>query len=328
MKNLLAFFNFKKIFFFFLLSLILSIFAFSSDFTLEVTPFAQMTYGKISEYIYSSYNSRITRSLLEWKPENLYELGGNLKAGWKNLYVEGEASFGIQRKCGEMDDSDWNNDGTILYIFSDFDLINHENYSASARIYYDFNIGVFTFSPVFEAEHRFFDFETEDGEGWYGSREYSSTKTDVAWNSGYAKYYRKGKLYPIYLERKITSYYAGISFKFKMSRKSRLNFVFLASPYTRISSYDKHFYTKNNDYISFNEFQDAYWKYFKVQISYDYAFTKWLSLNATISGTTGKMQKGDFYNDYNTDYLVLSSQQSGSSNTLCSVRLGLKAKLL
>ncbi|MBQ9282043.1 MAG: omptin family outer membrane protease [Treponema sp.] len=319
----------KKLFFLIIPCFLISAAASASDFTFEFMPYAGITYGQFNEYIYSGADSSILRSLLEWEAKPLINLGAGTKIGWKKLSLETRGEFTPCMPCGTLKDSDWNEDGDVKYIYSLLEERVSEAFSFSSMLSYDFDFEEsFYVAPALIFDYSHIKIKGTNGEGWFASASYSSTGNDEAWNSGYARYYGKGKLHGINYERTSYSFFSGLKVGARFSRRFSSELGFFISPITSISVFDTHLTGKNTQNYHLNEYAKSMFSAYKLYLRTEYDLSKLLalSLSADFSGTD--IIKRYMYHNYHTSSPVKSNQKMGASSFSFAARLGIKIKII
>lgn len=313
----------------FLLFIFLGASAFSSDFSFELNPYTGISYGQFDEFVYSSADSSIVRSKLEWETKPLFKLGFGAKIGIKKLFLEGEGSFALPLSCGILHDSDWSEDGAIKHTYSLLEE-NLENFFAcSAMFHYDFDIEqVFFVCPSLLADYSHLKIKGKNGEGWFASSSYSATGKDELWNSGHARYYPKGKLNGINYERYAFNLFAGINFRAKMTEKFSAELGFFIAPFSYVSVFDTHLAGKSQPDYHLNEYAFDKFSCCKMVLGSQYNFSSTLALNCSVDFTASKILKDSLYHNYNSENTVKSNQLAGTSFFSIDVKLGIKIKII
>lgn len=318
----------KKSFPFFL---ILSIFIlhslFPSDFSFELTPYSGISYGQFNEHIYSSSDSSIQRSLLEWETKPLVFFGVGAKSGYKNFSIDFRGDVCVPTSCGILKDSDWDETGKVKYIYSLLDEKIESAYSASAILRYDFEIEQkLRISPVFLAEYSCLKIKGSNGEGWFASSSYSSTGKDEAWNSGYARYYKKGKLHGINYERFSMNFFSGFKMGANFTNRFYCELGFFVSPFSRFWIYDTHFNGTSVPY-KLNQYAIGYFSAYKMNFSSDYNLSKRFDLNFSVDFTVSDILKSHLYHNYYSPKPEKSNQKAGTDYFQIKATAGLRIKI-
>lgn len=302
-------------------------------FSLELAPHFGLSYGHLDEYIYSSADDSIARSLLEWELHPLCALGLDMKAGWKNFYALPSASIALPFECGTMRDSDWNSAGNTKIIYSELEEKNTLSFSASFELGYSFIFdnpfdkngfkSRFSVSPAASFSYSYFKIKSDNGHGYFGSEDYSSNGEEVAWDSGYATYHR---VYGINLVRQYFSVFAGLRLSADMTHRLNVSAGVFVSPYTCITTFDRHL--KKRGSYRLNGRQEGCLEYWKFDFGAEYSFTRRLSLAMEAELLKGNLLKGDFYHNYYSSKPEKSRQKSGSATFVFSADLGIKIRVL
>lgn len=310
--------------------LVPSLFALSkSDFSLEISPHFGFAYGQLDEYIYSSADDSIKKSLLEWELHPLYTLGLDAKFGWKNLYSSVSSDFALPLECGTMRDSDWNNSGDTKIIYSELEEKNKFSFNSAFELGYDFVFenpldkkgfkSTFTLSPAASVSYSYFKIESDNGHGYFGGEDYSTNGEEVAWDSEFATYH---KVYGINLERQYFNVFAGLRFRADITQKFGISLGMFASPYTYVATFDRHL--KKHGSYHLNGYQKGFFEYWKFEFGADYAISKRIKIFLCSDFFYGSVIKGDFYHNYYSSKPQKSRQKSGSGTSVFSARLGWK----
>ena len=304
------------------------LFSFSkSDFSLSIAPYFSVSKGQLDEYIYSSADEKIVKSLLEWELNPLYEFGAEIKAGFKNFYLKTEEKIALPLACGTLCDSDWNSNGTTKIIYSELDEKNSLSFSLSAETGYDFSFEKsfgerempvkFSFTPAASFDYSYFKIKSGNGHGYFGGEDYSTNGEEVPWNSEYATCH---KTYGINLTREYFNFFTGLRFGIQLAEKFDFSFGAFISPFTYVATYDRHLRKKGSYHL--NGYQNGYFEYLKFDFELGYKCTSRLQFILGSTILKGNVIKGDFYHNYYSSKPALSSQKSGSGTLVFNAKLG------
>ncbi len=313
---------------FFLLSF--PIFSFSkSDFSLSIAPYFSVSKGQLDEYIYSSADEKILKSLLEWELYPLYEFGAETKAEFKNFYLKTDGKIALSIACGTLCDSDWNSTGTTKIIYSELDEKNSLSFRLSAETGYGFSFEKdfgerktpvkFFFTPAASFDYSHFNIKSGNGHGYFGGEDYSTNGEEVPWNSEYATYH---KTYGINLTREYFNFFTGLRFGVQLAEKFDFSFGTFISPFSYVATYDRHLRKKGSYHL--NGYQKGYFEYLKFDFEFGYKCTSRLQLVLGSSILKGNVIKGDFYHNYYSSKPALSNQKSGSGTFIFSAKLEMR----
>ena len=322
----------KKILFatFFLSVTDFSIFAFSkSDVEFSVSPHFGIMAGQLDEYIFSSSDDSVQKSLLEWELKPLYCAGLKSKVGLKNFYLNADLNFSLPLKCGILRDSDWNADGSTKIIYSELEEKNHFSFTGGLETGWNFYFenplhkkgskSSFLVTPAASFYYSYFKIKSDDGYGYFGGEDYSANGEEVAWNSPYATYH---KTYGINLTREYFLIFTGIRLGMQITPEIDFSAGVFFSPFAYIATYDSHL-RKEGSY-SLNGFQQGSFEYYKFDFLLSYRFSKKIYFFSEMGILIGKLMKGDFYHNYYSEKPQLSSQKSGSKTFIFNVEAGIR----
>lgn len=318
----------KKFFFILVLNIFILNPLFSSDFSFELMPYSGISYGQFNEHIYSSSDSSIQRSLLEWETKPLVFFGLGAKSSYKNISIDFHGNASVPTFCGTLKDSDWNETGKIKYIYSLLDEKVENAYSVSVSLSYNFDIEqVIRVSPVFFAEYSCLKIKSSNGEGWFASSSYSSTGEDEAWNSGYARYYKEGQLYGINYEKKSISCFSGIKIGANFTESFYCELGLFLSPFSRFQVYDTHLNGTSTPY-KLNQYATGYFSAYKMSFTSTYKISRKIDLDFSADFTSSDILKSPLYHNYYSSKAEKSNQKAGTDYFTIKVTAGLRIKIL
>ncbi len=257
--------------------------------TFSVTPAISTSFGKYGEYVYS-WTGKSVVSYLEWQQLPLYKFGLQADFTYNNFLISSNFFYGLSLKCGTMYDSDWGSKGVkTTYSISDNYAIR--NYDFSLNLSYKINFDHFSLIPEISYSYYYDYFQSSNGEGWYGSENYSKNGKEVSWDSPYARHYTK--LSRIELKRESSYFFIGLSCKIPIGSKVELSLGSFIAPYSYV--YNSDFHRDDNgtgkDFY-LNSTQKIYFSRFMERINITYKINKHLSIPLNINCILGDIEKG------------------------------------
>ncbi len=324
--------NKKPVFFLAAVFLLLTfpLFSFSkSDFSFSIEPYFSVFCGQLDEYIYSSADENIKKSLLEWELNPLYKAGAKIKGDFKNFYVSADAGAALPFYCGTLRDSDWNADGTTKIIYSELDEKNSKSFFFSSELGHEFSFGksaderkvplIFSIAPAALFEFSHFEIKSGNGHGYFGGEDYSTNGKEVPWNSEFATYH---KTYGINLTREYFSLFAGLRLGARISQKFDFSLGAFISPFTYVATYDRHLRKKGSYHL--NSYQKGAFEYLKFDFLFGFKCSSRIQLTLGADILKGNVIKGKFYHNYYSSKPALSKQKSGSGTFIFNIKSGIK----
>lgn len=318
MKNkLLAFF----------IILIISNTAFSEEnkfFSIEVEPLFGIRNGKIIESVFELDNNEYKKlSHLNWEHFFNIFLGGKIELSFANFNFSFSSAGFIPKPSGIMDDSDWLelNDVKNIYSISENYLVNSFFIETDLSIDIQFT-SCFTLSPTFNFSYNNTYFEAKNGYGWYGSENFTSTGNNESWDSEYAKFFPKGKLYGITYNRMTLETWIGGTTTFTPVEKIKFNLSAFINPILYLESFDHHIKKGYYADIAYN-----YFNAFKGRLEISYYITKPLSINLLTSVKYIKETQGlSYFSNNEKNYLQITDVKSGSGEVIFDITLSASYK--
>lgn len=285
--------------------------------SVTIEPFTSIKYGKLGEYVYDTDSNGDLQKLsyLEWEVKPLVLAGLNVSAKTKNLTIAYNfLSYGVPLSSGNMYDSDWIalTDMKTNYSISE-NTLNHF-LQAGYNVNYTFKTNkIISITPGAGFEFSSISFSARNGYGWYGDYRYSTTHENVSWDSTYAKYFATGELMGIDYSRETFCTWLGFSTTADFNKHFSLLISAYISPYTFVSSIDKHFSNSASTvYTAYNDLMDCYFSYFKTSLASEFSFSKNISLCLNVNCLIGESAIGITYSKYAT------STYEGTSSLLSS----------
>ncbi|MFA6937915.1 MAG: omptin family outer membrane protease [Treponema sp.] len=273
--------------------------------SVTIEPFTSIKYGKLGEYVYDTDSNGDLQKLsyLEWEVKPLVLAGLNASAKTKNITIAYNfLSYGVPLSSGNMYDSDWMalTDMKTNYSISE-NTLNHF-LQAGCNVNYTFKTNtIISITPGAGFDFSSISFSARNGYGWYGDYERSTTHENISWNSPYAKYYASGELMGIDYSRETFYTWLGFSANADFNKYFSLSFSAYISPYTFVSSIDKHFSNSTSTvYTAYNDLMDCYFSYFKTSLASEVNFSKNFSLCLNVNCLIGESAIGITYSKYVT----------------------------
>jgi hypothetical protein len=293
----------------------------NSDWFFFFSKLESTQYGYFGEYVYSldSTNSTYKKlSYLEWETTPVENLGFQITGGYKRFSITGYATDGISSRCGSMSDSDWMalDDVKTNYSISENTLNAKAN--TGITLQFDFYpVKDFILSPAASCDYEYISFSARNGYGWYGDSANSSTGTDVSYDSPYAQKYVAGQLCPIGYSRASLYTWIGLKTKVTMNEKYAAGTSLFVSPYTYVSSIDKHYQNMSKTYyVAYNDIMSGTFCYIKSNLFFTYSINHLFSLTASADILSGISPLGVTYTAVGTSshlgkaYLLSSKSMS------------------
>lgn len=299
----------------------------AKNFSFEIEPFSLVKIGTLGEYVYNSYDEKV--SFLAWELEPLWEVGISSGLCFGDFSIGGKFSFGLPFDTGKMRDSDWGYTASypygFKYIYSENPIQQKLNFDSAISISYEFNLPLgFSISPKIAAQYSYNSFETHDGYGWYGTSTDHDENFDIPYDDERANYYTT--LFPVeYFRHSVFSWF-GFSLASEVGRFF-FNGEFLVSPFTYESAIDYHHGKVNPRYTMILAY--AYFSRFKYEFDFGCHFTKHFALKFFFGGLFGDTTKADHYirqGTKNEGYKNFKKTSQKTASTTNYFFLGISAK--
>lgn len=139
---------------------------FSAEFNFSAAFHTGILYGKLGEYLYSSFSNYLL-SYLEWDEKPLFMEGVTFSGNYKSNKIDLSFDAALPVKCGHMTDSDWKSYG-IKTNYSIFDLYPVFACNGQIRYAYSFYWKDFTFGPAASLDLGYRSLKGKNGYGWNG----------------------------------------------------------------------------------------------------------------------------------------------------------------
>ena len=275
-----------------ILSLLFPLLCFcQNDFHFSISPRFSFTYGELTELLYG-YDDELV-SQLDWEQKPLFNLGLEVSSNYKRLIVSALFDYSIPLGTSYMYDSDWDSAGNI-YSHSKHPIEHTINLYSELSIKYNFQITpLLSLFPIINFDYSFSDF-----------------KAGIGIKSVYTQYPKANK---IDYYRHSFFIFSGIGVKLTPVKKLNLAIDFQFAPFSYQYAYDYHYGTKSPYPFSSYEIQTGYFSKFKTNLSADYKIKNFLTIQLFVNLLLSIPDQGDFYTDYYSNSLYLSSQKSGAS---------------
>lgn len=154
-----------------------SVFIYASEgFHLSIEPLAGIKTGRVGEYVYyeASSGDSDTLSYLQWDTKPEWYGGGTIELTYSRLHISADITAGLPVKCGEMQDSDWQNLPLNDYTQTNYSV--SDNYiktdiKSGLAISCSFKPNdVITLSPFAGFDFEYYKFEADNLTYWYGTK--------------------------------------------------------------------------------------------------------------------------------------------------------------
>ena len=191
---------------------------------------------------------------------------------------------------------------------------------AGVNLKYDFDIlNWLSISPAFMFDYNYTYFNAKNGYGWYATSNYTETGKNESWDSPYAKFFPKGKLYGITYNRMSLETWLGFSVTFLPIKQLQIELSSFINPIVYMESFDHH--EKKGYYadIAYNYFES-----FKAKIHITGNITKSISvsLNSTLKYIPETLGEAYYSHDNSAySYIPLTSTQSGSGEFIVDISI-------
>ncbi len=311
MGSLFLYYFMKKISLIFLIILFFLLPLFSeTHFSLGTS--LSTTFEKNGEYVYGFSGTGVV-SYLDWQCYPVCKLGINADLSFENFYIRTNINCGLPLKCGKMYDSDWGDYGlkTTYSISNNYAM---QNYDFLLAFSYKIKIRKVYLIPELSLDYYYDFFQSNDGEGWYGSEAYSITGDDESWDSPYAKHFTK--LSRIDLKRNSFFCFTGLGIIIPIGNKFNIGACTYISLYSYVYNSDYHHDDsgRNRDFY-LNSTQTSYFSRFKELIFVEFKPREKISLDFTANVIFGDIVQGQLegYEQLaGTDVLKVNLKLGGS----------------
>lgn len=260
-----------------------------SEIKFSIAPLLSTTMGKYGEYVYS-WSGKSIVSYLEWQQLPLFKAGAKAEFTFNNFSFSSSFFYGLPIQCGKMYDSDWGAKAVkTSYSISKNNGI--QNYDFSCSISYKIKIKQFSLSPELSYSYYYDFFKSSDGEGWYGSENYSKNGKEVSWDSSYARHYKK--LSQIELKRESRYFFAGLKFNIPLGTKIEISLGSFFAPYAYVYNSDHHLDDNgtNKDFY-LTSFQEMFFSRFLEKVCLTYKINQNFIIPFNIECILGDIEKG------------------------------------
>ncbi|MBP3561883.1 MAG: omptin family outer membrane protease [Treponema sp.] len=290
-------------------------------FSIKLEPIFGLRNGTLIESVFEKSNNEYKKlSHLNWQHLNNVYLGGNVTLSFWDFNLSVSAAGFIPKRSGTMDDSDWINLDSVKNIYSISENYLWRSAFTGVNLKYDFDIlNWLSISPAFAFDYNYTYFNAKNGYGWYATSNYTGTGQNESWDSPYAKFFPKGKLYGITYNRMSLETWLGFSVAFLPIKQLQIELSAFINPVVYMESFDHH--EKKGYYadIAYNYFES-----FKAKIDITGNITKSISvsLNSTLKFIPETLGEA-YYSHDNSDYsyIPLTSTKSGSGEFIVDISL-------
>jgi outer membrane protease len=310
----------RKVFLIISLLCFFSAFAQSKKIQFSVSPYSGLSFGTHYERLYSSFSKENEVSKLEWKMEPLVTIGTDVSLKAFNFFVELGTEYALPVKCGKMLDSDYEPFSSMKYCYSVNELKSKLNLHSHFDIAYIFQLSdFFALKPKMSLLYYYDSYEARNGYGWYGME--TKTHPLVSWDDPRAKYYAPGQLNGVDFYRHSILTFIGLNSCISI-KNFEMDLGIHLSPYTYFYTMDTHL-SRMRDY-HLKQIQHASLSQYLFEATARYRINEKLKITCDITHITGNTIKGKLYTDYVSDNIQLSSQKSGASLILTSIKPGVE----
>ncbi len=252
--------------------------------------------------------------------EPLITIGADVSLKTYNFLVELGTEYALPVRCGKMLDSDYEPFSGMKYCYSVNELKSKLNLHTHLDIAYIFQLSdFFALKPKMSLLYYSDSFEARNGYGWYGME--TKTHPLVSWDDPRAKYYAPGQLNGVDFYRHSILTFIGLNSCISI-KNFEMDLGIHLSPYTYFYTMDSHLSRKKDYHLK--QIQQASLSQYLFEASARYRINEKLKITCDITHITGNTIKGKLYTDYVSDNIQLSSQKSGASLILTSVKPGVE----
>ena len=298
------------------------------NFHLSITPILALTNGQIGEYVYTKVTDTTDKKIseLQWDEKNIISLGGAIRGGYKDIFVDISFARGFSPvKSDTMEDSDWMNssDPTMKTTFSinENTLISYTTFNTKAG--YTFRpLSWLYLSPHAEFEYIYRFYSANNGYGWYGQQ------YNVPWYDPKARYYKPGELCGIDYSRMIMSSYIGGTVQFNLPFHFSILLSAAISPASYQESYDTHFTTttktSSKNYLDIASNADDstrafFWGVTKFSATICYTINRYFDVSFSYLARYSGLQKGVTATQNSQNVYVIDKQSRSGFDTFESI---------
>ena len=296
-------------------------------FSIKLEPIFGLRNGTLIESVFEKKNNEYKKlSHLNWQHLNNVYLGGNVTLSFWDFDLSVSVAGFIPKRSGTMDDSDWINLDSVKNIYSISENYLWRSAFAGVNLQYDFDIlNWLSISPAFAFDYNYTYFNAKNGYGWYATSNYTGTGKNESWDSPYAKFFPKGKLYGITYNRMSLETWLGFSVTFLPIKQLQIELSSFINPVVYMESFDHH--EKKGYYadIAYNYFES-----FKAKIHITGNITKSISvsLNSTLKYIPETLGEAYYSHDNSAySYIPLTSTKSGSGEFIVDISISGAYKL-
>ena len=251
--------------------------------------------------------------------EPLITLGLDTSLQFHNFKMGLGFNYGLPVKSGYMYDSDFDSFSDLKFCYSISELNAKNNIHTSLDLSYNFLLSEkFSFEPHAAIHYYYDSFEARNGYGWYGMETQSHPL--ISWDDPRATFYESGKLNGVDFTRHSLLIFTGMAFNYNIKTFSS-SIGFQASPYSYFYTLDHHL-SKSGGY-SFKQIQESSFKQFLLSINCSLQINKYVIPSISLSHHIGDISRGLLYNDIETKEMLLSTQKSGASLNLTTIKIGM-----
>ncbi len=241
------------------------------------------------EYVYSLFGKGVV-SYLEWQALPIYKLGVKSEIAVNNFVIKTHFNYGLPIKCGKMYDSDWGAFG-VKNTYSISNNYSIQNYDFLFSFSYKIKLLKIYLIPEFTLDYYYDYFQSNDGEGWYGSENYSLTGEEVSWDSPNATHFTR--LSRIDLKRNSLFVFLGLQCVIPLKNQFSIGIGTFIAPFSYVYNSDYHhddngtnrdFYLNSTQLIAFSRFKEL--------LFVDFQPTKKICISISTSIIFGGIEKG------------------------------------
>lgn len=238
---------------------LVSMFAFSSDWTFSLEPFLGNRFGSAGEHLFNlnGYGKDVDYapdgsrqiSRLDWDILPLYVIGNKLSLGYyKGLQIRNSLEFGLPLACGHMQDYDWATTAghQTHYSFHENKITGYFAFSLDMGWKFSFVDGKISVTPLAGMDFSVISFEAKDGYKQYVP---ATDRDTTPWSDDIERVAMAGKVITYEQERYLLR--LGLETVFCLHPKFTLLLDLFVSPVLSINSFDSHLRT-GMDYLDHN----------------------------------------------------------------------------
>ncbi|MDE5898080.1 MAG: omptin family outer membrane protease [Treponemataceae bacterium] len=287
--------------------------------------------GTLVELLFRQDRDGIYKKIseLDWQLLPAFYLSASAELHYKAFDFSMHAGGFLPGRSGFMEDSDWLalDDVKNIYSISENSISRSFFFGTEAA----WNAPVarwLRIRPSFGLECIQLSFSAENGYGWYGDADHSATGQNVAWDSGNAQFFDKGRLYGITYTYGALFTWTGVSAVFLPAPAFNVRLSAEISPFFYAEAVDHHLGRANGTF-----YMDAVPGFFaagRAAVSLLFHATERLTLTTAASFTKIRRTFGTSYSTQEGEggpYYEIGGYQGGTAGRWMDVTLSAAFRL-